>query len=341
MGCISSKLIIARSISYHEERNQRSKANSIPLLEELIISTSGSDQYLAALVCTANKLSNKLHSKSLSSNTTSKLAIEPESSEVIDENLEHSTILEAKLFESDQKNRSKSWHFPEHIAYSLSQESSSSSEDKDDLRSKSDLGSRSFHTVEEYDDIVNRIWLSKSQIVQRSDYNDDDNDDDSAMMTTMTQVSECTSNATHHTQNKDSTIKKMQPLCLNKNEKVIQSHKTKVLEKGNKRKDIAKRLESLIIPSNVESPAIATLRKWLPADGIYSPSSYVTPKFGSYSSTNIRNENEDEASEDSIFSQELVSAFEQCMQKLEAEEENILKQILENVEEEIDEGMKN
>ena len=54
---------------------------------------------------------------------------------------------------------------------------------------------------------------------------------------------------------------------------------------------------------------------------------------------NIRNANE--SCEDSIFSPELVSAFEQCMQKLEAEEENILKQILENVEEEIDEGMQN
>jgi hypothetical protein len=131
----------------------------------------------------------------------------------------------------------------------------------------------------------------------------------------------------------------MQPLCLNKNEEVIPSHKEKILEKGNKRKDIAKRLESLRIPSNVESPAIASLRKWLPADGIYSPGSYVTPKFGSYSSTNIRNE--DESSDDSIFSPELVSAFEQCMEKLEAEEETILKQILENVEEEIDEEMKN
>jgi hypothetical protein len=191
MGCISSKLIIARSISYHEERNQRSKrtkANSIPLFEDFIIST-GSDQYLAALVCTANKLSNNLHSKSLSSNSASKLAIETESSEVIDENLEHSTILEAKQFESVQKNRSKSWHFPEHIVYSLSQESSSCSEDKDELRCKSDLGSRSFHTVEEYDDIVNKIWLTKSQVVQQSDYNDDGNEDGSAIKMDL-QVSE-------------------------------------------------------------------------------------------------------------------------------------------------------
>jgi hypothetical protein len=65
------------------------------------------------------KKSIKLHYKSLSSNTTSKLAIEPESSEVIDEKVELSTTLGViqggKQFENDHKNRSKSWHFPEHI----------------------------------------------------------------------------------------------------------------------------------------------------------------------------------------------------------------------------------
>jgi len=47
----------------------------------------------------------------------------------------------------------------------------------------------------------------------------------------------------------------------------------------------------------------------------YSPGSHVAPKFGSYSSMNIRNANE--SSEDFIFSPELVYAFERCMQKLE------------------------
>jgi len=42
-----------------------------------------------------------------------------------------------------------------------------------------------------------------------------------------------------------------------------------MLEKGNKRRAIANRLESLGVPSNVESTDIASLREWLPADGIY------------------------------------------------------------------------
>ncbi|KAJ1420965.1 hypothetical protein SESBI_14115 [Sesbania bispinosa] len=367
MGCISSK-VIARSISFHEDRKQRSQrtANGIPLLEDLIISASGSDQYLA-LVCAASTVSNKLHSRSLGSNTSSKLAIEPANSET-KEMLEPSTRLSqggGKQFENENKNRSKSWHcFPEHIVYSLAQENLSGFEDKHDLSSKGAVRSRSFHTVEEYDDMVNRIWLTKSQIVQQSEFNDEEDDGSSSVTKMDLQVSEFISNIANHTEDKDSAIKKMQqPLCLNKNyslEKreivkeinlqntVPERSKTRMLESdtqrvstiemGNKRKAIAKRLESLRIPSSIESPAIASLREWLPADGIYSPGSYVTPKFGSYSLMNIRNANESSDSEDSIFSPELVSAFEQCMQKLEAEEENILKQIIENVEEESDEG---
>ncbi|TKY72308.1 hypothetical protein E2542_SST01047 [Spatholobus suberectus] len=373
MGCISSK-VIARSISLHEERKERSqrKTNGIPLLEDLIISTGGSDQYLA-LVCAANTVSNKLHSGSLSSNTSSKLAIQPATSETF-EKLKPSARLgegEGKQIESDKKNRSKSWHqFPQHIVHSLAQENSSGFEDKHDSSSKGAARSRSFHTVEEYDDVVNKIWLTKSLPDQQSEFNDEDAGSGTNMDL---QVSEFKSNTTHHTEDKASAIKKMQPTCLNKkysleertivketnnlstasesstvaptpspkshisspgnkNEEVIPSHKTSTSEKGNKRKAVAKRLESLRIPSSVEYPAIASLREWLPASGIYSPGSYVTPKFGSYSIMDIRNANE--SSEDSIFSPELVSAFEQCMQKLEAEEENILKQIVENVEEE-------
>ena len=354
MGCFSSK-VIARSISFHEERKKRSrrKTNGIPLLEDLIISTGGSDQYLA-LVCAANTVSNKLHSGSLSSNTSSKLAIEPATatSETIKKLKPSSARLsqgEGKQIESD-KNRSKSWHqFPEHIVDSLVQENSSGFEDKHDSCSKGAARSRSFHTVEEYDDIVKKIWLAECHDGQQSEFNDEE---DAGSGT----------NTTHHTEHKDCIIKKMQPPNLNKkysleerkvvkeinnlsteaeshisssgikNEEVVPSHKRSTIEKGIKRKTVAKRLESLRIPSGVEYPAIASLREWLPAGGIYSPGSYVTPKFGSYSIMNIRNANE--SSEDSIFSPELVSAFEQCMQKLEAEEENILKQIVENVEEE-------
>ncbi|CAL0309162.1 unnamed protein product [Lupinus luteus] len=366
MGCISSK-IIARSLSYHEERMQGSprSANGIPLLEDIIISANGSDRYLA-LVCAANSVSNKLHSGSFSSSKLPKQAIESACSETI-EKLEISSRQDQegmKQNEGDEKTRSKSWHwFPDYIVSSLAQESLFDIEDRHDLSSKGATRSRSFHTVEDYDDMVSRIWLSKYHSVDQCEFNDEE---EKGSVTNMDlQVSE----------DKDSAIKKVQPLCLHnkyslqeseilkeknilsttsessvispgpksqissgiKNE-VVPTQKTKIstIDKGNKRKALAERLESLRVPSNIESPAIARLREWLPAGGIYSPGSYVTPKFGSYSTMDIKNANESSESEDSIFSPELVSAFEQCMQELNADEENILKQIMEGVEEESD-----
>ncbi|XP_047182301.1 uncharacterized protein LOC124848621 [Vigna umbellata] len=346
MGCFSSK-VIARSISFHEERKKRSQraSNGIPLLEDLIISSGGSDQYLA-LVCAANTVSNKLHSGNLSSNTSSKLAIEPAISETI-KNLkpvsERLVQGEGKKIEREKKNRSKSWHqFPEHIVQSLAQENSSGFDDKHDSSSKGAARSKSFHTVEEYDDIVEKIWSSKCHTNQQSEFNDEED-------------SGSGSNTTHHT---DYAVKSMQvPSLIKKHSlkerKIVKesknlitaasessteaptpspNNKSSIIEKGNKRKAVAKRLESLRIPSSVEYPAIASLREWLPKGGIYSPGSYVTPKFGSYSIMDISNANE--SGEDSIFSPELVSAFEHCMKKLEAEEENILKQIVEHVDEE-------
>jgi len=108
------------------------------------------------------------------------------------------------------------------------------------------------------------------------------------------------------------------------------------IEKGFKRKAMAKGLESLRIPPSIEFPTISSLREWLHAgDQVYSPGSYVTPKFGNYALPIRRSV--DESSEDYIFNPELVTAFEQCMHELEAEEESILKQIVENLEKDCNE----
>ncbi|KAF7801296.1 uncharacterized protein G2W53_040407 [Senna tora] len=297
MGCISSK-ILARSISLHEERKkgttQRTRSkNGIPLLEDIIISANTTSDHYLALV---------LHSRSFSSsNAASKLAIiddEPPSSETIDKLEISSTSLAeegggGKQIGTtvDQRKRSKSCShlfLPEHDFPSLSQENSSGF----------DVGSRSFHTVEEYDDLVRKLGF--------------------------------------HTEDKDSSAFE--------DKIIVPSQKHDVsIDKGNKRKAMSKRLGSLKIPSsnNIECPAIGSLREWIPPSGnnIYSPGSYVTPKFGSYSSSSQMDSggknSAGESSEDgSIFSPELVSVFEECMQKLEADEEKILKQIMENFEEE-------
>ncbi|KAI4298867.1 hypothetical protein L6164_032381 [Bauhinia variegata] len=330
MGCFSSKLL-ARSMSLHEERNccSQRKVNGIPVLEDLLISANGNEQYLA-VVCAANAVANKLHSRSFSSNTTSKPAIEHV--ETV-EKWEISARLDqqgGKQIDTDQRKRSKSCHwFPEHVMSSFVRENLSSFEDEYGLSSKGAVRSRSFHTVEEYDAILDRIWFSKSHKYQQSGVDLKDDDDNSSA------IKEESCNSSYGVEKKGE-VPILKPDAV-ESENACAAQGGSTFGKGNKRKAIAKRLESLRIPSDIECPAIASLREWLPAGGIYSPGSYVTPKFGSYSL--ITGTNANEASEGSIFSPELVSAFEQCMQNLEAEEENILKQIVQNLEEANGENM--
>lgn len=366
MGCISSK-VIARSLSLHEERNQgtqRTKSNSgIPLLEDIINSAHSScDQYFELV----------LHSRSFGSNAPSKLATH-DSSEATDK-LDTSLSPEEDEQEGNKQKivsdvqsdgRSKSCHLilPEHVLSSLAQENSSgvkkmyelanelwlssagfiSKAERSELieGNKYDLNSRSrsFHTVEEYDDLVRKLLLSKS--LRFTDNNKDDTCSSGTTMDLLVSESVSSSTTNDHTEDKDSAIKD------NNSSDIIQVNKTVVpsekdddmyIEKGNKRKAIAKRLESLRVPSrsNFEVPVIASLREWIhPLGSIYSPGSYVTPKFGSYSSLMAAGKKECESREDSssIFSPELVSELEQSMQNLEAEEENILKQIMESPEE--------
>ncbi|KAL6990579.1 hypothetical protein U1Q18_008696 [Sarracenia purpurea var. burkii] len=102
--------------------------------------------------------------------------------------------------------------------------------------------------------------------------------------------------------------------------------------KGLKRKAIAKGLKSLQIPSTIEFPSISSLGEWLHVGGqVYSPGAYVTPKFGSYDIQTPLPSGK-ECREDSIFDPNLVAVFEECMQQMEVEEV-ILKQIEQVMEE--------
>ncbi|KAJ8769955.1 hypothetical protein K2173_009037 [Erythroxylum novogranatense] len=105
------------------------------------------------------------------------------------------------------------------------------------------------------------------------------------------------------------------------------------LEKGSKRKFIAKNLKSLEVPQSIQFQAVASLREWLDAGGqVHSPGRYITPKFGSDSLPNSGTANEYD--DQYIFNPELVAAFEGCMQQLEEEAEIIFGQIGVNLEEE-------
>ncbi|KAG6383560.1 hypothetical protein SASPL_156682 [Salvia splendens] len=100
------------------------------------------------------------------------------------------------------------------------------------------------------------------------------------------------------------------------------------VETGWKRKAVARGLKTLDVSSG-KVPAVAWLRrKMVEQAQIYSPGSYVTPKFGSYNAPAIAMPRDNTKQDAAVFSPELLAAFEDCMQQLQVEEDTILKQIL-------------
>lgn len=174
MGCISSK-IATRSRSFREEFSQslQRRINGLPILDDLLISKDGGDQFLA-LVCTANTASKKLQTgiPPSKSNTDGDQPVEHMNPETI-----YTSELLAGIEEEQQRQQSPSPHREEGhndqaVAaedFHKSNESTLASGGKCTMISNSlnvvaegvsvgDAGvlirSRSFHTVEEYDALV-------------------------------------------------------------------------------------------------------------------------------------------------------------------------------------------
>lgn len=99
-------------------------------------------------------------------------------------------------------------------------------------------------------------------------------------------------------------------------------------EKGWKRKAMGKELANIEV-SSFEFSRIGSLREWLiVGNQVISPESYVTPKFGSFGVP--LSENVDNMSKEPMFHPEIVSQLEEDMEKLNVEEDHILKQIVED-----------
>lgn len=102
----------------------------------------------------------------------------------------------------------------------------------------------------------------------------------------------------------------------------------KDMEQGSRRKAMAKELTALKVPG-FEFVRTGSLREWLQQGGqVFSPGSYVTPKFGDLVSPGASN-----GDSTVLFDPELVEQFEQAMEQLTIEEESILKEITESLEE--------
>lgn len=188
-------------------------------------------------------------------------------------------------------------------------------ENKLDWREKNLRGSRSFHTVEEYDALLERIHKSNTGSTQffedvHSSHQLISLDEDQNV--TCVLAEEFLKNETG-IELKDLNKASFYPV------KGENTH-----ESGWKRKAAAKGLKSLDI-SAIEFPAITRLRQWKQAEGqVYSPGTYVTPKFGSYNDVKTKKTREEEGGEDTVFSPELLAAFEDCVQQLQIEEDSIL-----------------
>uniref|UniRef100_A0A0E0LWG0 Uncharacterized protein n=1 Tax=Oryza punctata TaxID=4537 RepID=A0A0E0LWG0_ORYPU len=104
---------------------------------------------------------------------------------------------------------------------------------------------------------------------------------------------------------------------------------------GNKRRARARQLGELKVPPAFDFSKSGSLRDWLLQGGqIFSPGSYVTPKFGTSSAPPPPQErgvlhHTGDPQQHTVFDPELVAQFEQAMERLSEDEESVLEKILE------------
>lgn len=237
MGCISSKAF-CRSISIREELSHGFQS-SASAWEELITSNGSKDQLFALL-------SSSKH-RSSSFKLPSTVDLSSKNSPGLNPDVDGVSVPDHGGGEGEPDlRRSKSCQLAR------------DNENKLDRRNdKNQIGSRSFHTVEEYDALLDRIH-KLSRIKDEYSWEDVNSVDTS----------------------KDSP----------KNESGIRGGLD--LENGWKRKAVAKGLKSLDVPS-IEFPAVARLKQRV---GVEGTTCYVTPKFGSYNVAPAQEKDSEESS---------------------------------------------
>ncbi|KAK3042660.1 hypothetical protein RJ639_000912 [Escallonia herrerae] len=376
MGCFSSKMIMARSMSFQREDlklrvSQRRSANGMPpLLEELLFaSTASSSDHFLALVSAANKLQTRgdcnfkkglvdVSNTNINANAETINAWELMAGlEVqVEAQKQPEELGPTRLLDVNNKanNRSKSCHWSSEDKI-LSALVSRSEYETNSLNKKGGMvRSRSFHTVEEYDAMVEKIWHSNSMSSHPKTMR--------LSGTEQLQHSNSLKESDYAMHSNDAAdIKENAPIIENtevfaKNgflstsgqnikEEVVSDQDSKSIPctvKGLKRKAIAKGLRGSldIPPTTIEFPSMRShlmRRCEVHVNEVplaYSSGDYVTPKFGSYNS-GLPNLAADSAGagqacsngEESILNPELVAAFEEFMQELENEEESAPKQI--------------
>ncbi|XP_068642058.1 uncharacterized protein [Aristolochia californica] len=327
MGCISSK-IVTRSSSFKEEFRQsfKRRVNGFPVLEDLFISNKGEDQFLS-LVSTADTVTKKLQTR-----------VQPQ---------EFQTNSEPCL-EASKPERINAWELMEGLE-----------EEKDEgdrlitRSTRLDVRCRSFHTVEEFDALVqshDRGRHTRSRSVDTLQEFDDKfvennlwsqaegKEHEIPVVTKIFPVKDNQEvNDTHEHKEEEMSsadlgvaVSSEGHPCQAQEDGSTDGTAENGKEKGFGRKAKAKELTSLSIPTSTSTPAVGSLGEWLDLGSqTYPTSDYMTPKFGNFSLPVPLKRNN--SKERVIFDPELVAAFEESLKEMTAVEEFVLKQIAEGL----------
>ncbi|CAI9756705.1 unnamed protein product [Fraxinus pennsylvanica] len=315
MGCIPSKAV-TRSLSFQEELNRGFQRTS----------HNANDQFLAFVYSahTTNEVKNRDPKAAVETAEIAKRKADAENSLLPQDAV--------RMNHFERLSKSKSCQMIPDKEFSMQDpQNEGLSENKLDWRDKNTGGSRSFHTVEEYDALIKRIYMSSTR--DGESFQDNESLLDENVHTLKSMDEDCNDGNNHR--NAEDFMKNKSNINEGPSEHTSSSLKKSddfenfvregaLRETGWKRKAVGQGLKSPDV-SPIEFPAIARHKQWFHVDGqVYSPGTYVTPKFGSYNKVNpVRRED----GNDSVFSPEAVAAFEVCMQQLDAEEESILSYI--------------
>lgn len=349
MGCISSK-VVSRSTSFREQLNLLQKK-----ADGITCSRSGAYQPLLGSFASESNSCLKAGVDLGKTETSETWELTSNLEQEEGKQMQPPSPLLTKATESidaDSAIRSKSCHlFQNQEVTPHPLERSDEIKEERSIRSRSDkVHAWSFHTVEEFDEMMERIHFSRvkqtgfagkdegfSQLhhSKSSSYSFEHAEQAIKQLpsTDESQVEENTATEEDiFSSSRAQTTGVIQSPNSSRTAKGsdVFVHAAQNLDKGFRRKAMANELESLKMPTTIEFQGAAILQKFLHVGGqVYSPGAYVTPKFGGYSLPNDSGP-ANKYIDGTIFDPELVAATEKAMEQLELEEENILKQIEEN-----------
>ncbi|KAF0896042.1 hypothetical protein E2562_018162 [Oryza meyeriana var. granulata] len=299
MGCVSSK-ILSKSGSFQEKVSHGFKGSN--LIEEIILSNpkSNGDQFLA-LLRTSNSAASR-EKDAADQSTAMAAGAEPL--------VKIETITVAELLAGLEEEEEE-------------EEERNGGEKSSAQRCVFDGAAgrpRSFRTVEEFDALVTQSSpppeLQDGTPAKQSSSSEQDEEARAAAAAAVCSADQDATGAT-----------RSEP-----------SEQEEAAAAGNKRRARARQLGELKVPPAFDFSKSGSLRDWLLQGGqIFSPGSYITPKFGNSEAAPPQERGVHHAGEprlqqqhsDSVFDPELVAQFEQAMERLSEDEERALEEILE------------